>query len=56
MTATDQMPTGNNNHHSRSLLVLVPQSGNVPHFAVIFRNWSQIFSAPRFAIPNFARF
>ena len=53
--ATNQRPLGNNGHHSRSMRVLVPQSRNVvPHFAALFQNWCQIFSAIDFGFPNSA--
>ena len=45
--ATNQRPTGNNNSHSRSVLVL-PQSGVcVSRFPVVLKNWYQNFAAPR---------
>ena len=40
ITATNHKPIGNSNHHSQSMPVLAPQSGNfVPKFEVVFRNW-----------------
>ena len=54
MTATNQRPIGNNNHHSESVLVVPPSRNFVPKFYVGFKNWRQIFSAPNCAIPKFA--
>ena len=53
MTATIQTPIGNNNH-SQSILLAPPSGDFVPNFPVVCKNWCQIFSAPSFAIPNFA--
>ena len=38
------------------MLLLEPRSGNlVPKFARVFKNCCQFFSAPHFALPNFAQ-
>ena len=43
--ASNQGPIGNSNHHSKSMLVLVPQSGNfVPKFAVVFCQYVRALS------------
>ena len=52
---SNQRLIGGNNHYSRLMVVLVPSRNFVPNFSVVFTNWCQIFSAPHFVIPNFAR-
>ena len=53
IAAPNQRRPGNNNHQSRSALV-VPQSGNFVPRIVVSKNWCQSLSAPNFAIFNFA--
>ena len=44
------------NQHLQCMLLLMPQLGNfVQNFAAVSKNSCQIFTAPNFAVPNFAR-
>ena len=52
--ATNQRPIGNTNHHSRSMLVPVPQSGDLYQiWPSVVKNWCRIFSLLRSKIRTF---